>query len=82
MQSKSALPPNLKAYRKIHKYSQEHCAELCDISPRYWGKLERGQADPSMTVLFKLSDGLGLSIAQLLDNEFFQIEEDNTAQVR
>lgn len=69
MQSYAALSKNLKSFRKVYGFSQEYSAELCDISARYWRKLEHNRAVPSATILFQLSDGMHLSIGQLFDDE-------------
>lgn len=61
------LPEKLKIYRQVNEYTQEYCAELCNISHRYWRKLEHGQATPSIDTVFKLMNGLHLSIEQLFD---------------
>lgn len=68
MESIEALSQNMKAFREINHYSQEYCAELCNISARYWRKLEHNQAIPSAKILFQLSKGMELSIGQLFDD--------------
>jgi len=39
---------NIKYQREKRKWTQETAAEICDLSPRYWGKLERGDAAASL----------------------------------
>lgn len=60
------LAQKLIEIRKKNKWNQETAAELCDISPRYWGKIERCQASASIAVLDKISKGLHISAAELL----------------
>ncbi|MDR0844197.1 MAG: helix-turn-helix domain-containing protein [Tannerella sp.] len=52
----------VKARRKELKITQPHLAELAGISTNTLCKLERGQGNPSMEVLGKLADVLGMEI--------------------
>lgn len=70
------LARNLLKIRQENKWSQETAAELCDISERYWGKLERGQAAATIVVLEKLERGLQVSAAELL-SETLKISKDD-----
>lgn len=70
------LARNLRKIRQENKWSQETAAELCDISERYWGKLERGQAAATIVVLEKLERGLQVSAAELL-SETLKISKDD-----
>lgn len=70
------LARNLLKIRQENKWSQETAAELCDISERYWGKLERGQAAATIIVLEKLERGLQVSAAELL-SETLKISKDD-----
>lgn len=69
MIERSILASKLHEYRTIYGYTQEHCAELCDISQRYWRKLEHGQATPSIDTVFKLMTGLNVTFEQLFDKD-------------
>ncbi|MBE5786071.1 MAG: helix-turn-helix transcriptional regulator [Clostridiales bacterium] len=46
--------------------SYEAAAELCDLSPRYFGSIARGQASPSVNTLEKLCNGFDRSPNELL----------------
>jgi y4mF family transcriptional regulator len=48
--------------RKELKITQPHLAELAGISINTLYKLERGQGNPSLEVLNKLSDVLGMEL--------------------
>ena len=56
------LGETIKARRKEVGITQPHLAELADISTNTLYKLERGQGNPSLDVLFKLSEVLGLEL--------------------
>ena len=52
----------LKDRRKALGITQPHLAELADISVNTLYKIERGQSNPTLEVLQKLTDVLGLDI--------------------
>jgi transcriptional regulator with XRE-family HTH domain len=52
----------IKVRRKELKITQPHLAELAEISTNTLYKLERGQGNPSLDVLGKLAEVLGMEI--------------------
>jgi y4mF family transcriptional regulator len=52
----------LKERRKELNLTQPHLAELADISTNTLYKLERGQGNPSLDVLSRLAEVLGMEI--------------------
>ena len=50
---KKQFGKNLKYQREQRKLTQEMASELCDLSPRYWGKLERGEVAASIDTIEK-----------------------------
>ena len=58
----SELGTTIKNRRKSLSITQEHLAELADISKNTLYQLERGQNNPSWAVVSKLTDMLGLEI--------------------
>ena len=48
--------------RKELNITQPHLAELAQISVNTLYKLERGQGNPSLDILIKLSDVLGMEL--------------------
>lgn len=52
----------IKNRRKELSITQPHLAELANVSINTLYKLERGQANPSLEVLNKLADVLGMEI--------------------
>jgi transcriptional regulator with XRE-family HTH domain len=61
------LAKQLKAQRKRLRLSQEQFAEKVGISLPLISELERGRANPTLQTLGKISDALGMSVAELLD---------------
>lgn len=63
------LASQLKSIREKYGWTQEHAAELCGLSPRFWRKLELGRAAASVDTLEKLSLGLHMGVGELLQEE-------------
>lgn len=53
-------------YRKKKGFSQNQLALISDIDRSYIGKLEQGKANPTFTILIKLSKGLKTKLSRLL----------------
>ena len=53
----------IRTRRKELKITQPHLAELAGISTNTLYKLERGQGNPSLEVLNKLAEVLGLTLS-------------------
>lgn len=62
------LGNRIRLYRKQLHLSQEGLAELCNFHPAYIGQLERGEKNATLESLHKLSQGLGISMAKLLED--------------
>ncbi|MGY6560895.1 MAG: helix-turn-helix domain-containing protein [Luteibaculaceae bacterium] len=56
------LGQTLKNRRKELNITQPHLAELAQISPNTLYKLERGQSNPSLDVVNKLAEVLGMEL--------------------
>lgn len=56
----------LKALRVSKGLSQEELALLCGIDRTYIGRIERFERIPSLIILQKLADGLGITLIELL----------------
>jgi transcriptional regulator with XRE-family HTH domain len=56
----------LKAMRKEKGLSQEAAALTCDVDRSYFGKLERADKVPTLTMLWRIADGLGTRPSDLL----------------
>jgi transcriptional regulator with XRE-family HTH domain len=57
----------IRSYRKEKNMSQEKLAELSELHPTYIGQLERGEKNPSIETLYKISIGLEVPISILLE---------------
>ena len=53
---------SIKNRRKELKITQPHLAELSNVSTNTLYKLERGQGNPSLDVLAKLAEVLGMEL--------------------
>lgn len=66
------LKEYIRAYREAHDYSQRQFAEVCGLSNGYISMLERGvnpktqqPVTPTLPVLKKLADGMGITLTTL-----------------
>ena len=57
----------LKMPRQERGLSQEGLALLCNIDRTYVGRLENLKRNPSLEILSKIADGLGMTLSELLD---------------
>ncbi|MCI8577986.1 MAG: helix-turn-helix transcriptional regulator [Lachnospiraceae bacterium] len=62
------LGSRIRFYRKEKKLSQEKLAEVCRLHPSYIGQIERGEKNITVEILHRLSLGLGVSMAELLQD--------------
>ncbi|MBN1789328.1 MAG: helix-turn-helix transcriptional regulator [Bacteroidales bacterium] len=58
----NTIGPSIKNRRKELRITQPHLAELAKISTNTLYKLERGQGNPSLDILSKLADVLGMEL--------------------
>lgn len=54
-------------FRVQRKMSQEELALASEIHPAYLGRLERGEKCPTVDTLYKVSQGLKIPLAELLN---------------
>ena len=66
------LGRRIRALRKSTNLTQERLGERSGISYKYLGAIERGEENPSLSVLQKIAKGLGVEISELFS---FQHEE-------
>ena len=57
----------LAQIRNSKGMSQEELAHLCELHRTYMGRLELGKANPSLGVLKKLADALGVNVSFLFE---------------
>ncbi|ERI65827.1 DNA-binding helix-turn-helix protein [Clostridium sp. KLE 1755] len=58
----------IRGFRKEKHLSQEELAEKCNLHPTYIGQLERGEKNPTIESVMKISDGLQVPLDQLFAN--------------
>ncbi|WP_027399175.1 helix-turn-helix domain-containing protein [Anaerovorax odorimutans] len=58
----------LRSYRRKAKMSQEILAELAGVHPTYIGQLERGEKNPTIESIEKISRALELPLEELFAN--------------
>ena len=56
----------VRELRLRHKMTQEHLAELVDISPSFIGHIERGEKKPSLETMSRLTMVLETSMDYLI----------------
>jgi DNA-binding XRE family transcriptional regulator len=61
------LGKHIKKIRKIKGITLEKLAYENDLSKGNLSKIEKGLVDPQFLTLFKIANGLGLSLKELLD---------------
>ena len=66
MNPRNRLGQDLRALRKARGLSQERFALEHDIDRTYVSGIERGTRNPTVTVLGRLADALGVDIHELL----------------
>lgn len=66
MDALEILSRNLRATRTARGLSQEAVASAIGMDPSQYGKIERGEVDPSIRTLARIATGLGVKPAELL----------------
>jgi transcriptional regulator with XRE-family HTH domain len=66
MRWEAVVGRNVKRLRQAKKLTQEALAHAAEIDTRYVGGIERGQENPSVAVLGRLAEALGVHPATLL----------------
>ncbi|PWT99837.1 MAG: transcriptional regulator [Terriglobia bacterium] len=61
-----ALGARIRELRTKQGYSQEDFADHCGVHRTFMGTIERGESNLSFSNLVKVSQGLGITLSQLL----------------
>jgi transcriptional regulator with XRE-family HTH domain len=61
-----ALGQRIRELRLKQGYSQESFADYCGVHRTFMGTIERGESNLSFSNLVKISQGLGITLSQLL----------------
>ncbi|WP_158734858.1 helix-turn-helix domain-containing protein [Alteribacillus sp. YIM 98480] len=59
----------LRKIRQERRMSLQELADRIEVSKLTLGKIERGEANPSLTVIWKIANGLSIPISVLLSEE-------------
>jgi transcriptional regulator with XRE-family HTH domain len=59
------LGRRIRALRKSKGLTQEELGAECGINYKYVGAIERGEENPSLSILLRVSKGLGVEILEL-----------------
>lgn len=71
----------IKRFRTVRGWSQEKLALQAEINTAFLGHLERGLKVPTVTTLRKITDALGITLAEFFnDNLTSQVSEDPEKQ--
>lgn len=62
----TVLAKNIKAFRLENQLSQEELADRAELDRTYVSQLERAKCNPSLLVLSKVADSLGVEVVDLL----------------
>lgn len=57
----------IRRHRLARGLSQDRLAETAGLSQRYLSMLERGENSPTLNVIFRLCDALGIKPGKLLE---------------
>ncbi|MGN6711626.1 helix-turn-helix domain-containing protein [Anaerocolumna jejuensis] len=66
MENSNAIGNNLKKIRKSQKLSRDKVAELTGVSKAMLGQIERGESNPTVLTLWKISTGLKKSFSSFM----------------
>lgn len=68
MDVQQAVAENIHRIRKAQKLSIDRAAEKAGISKSMWGQIERGGANPTVSVLSRIAQGLHVPLELLIEN--------------
>lgn len=60
------ISANLSKIRKEQRYTQREVAELADLNPNYYAKVERGNGMPSLKTIHKLAKALKVTASDIV----------------
>jgi len=68
------IAQNLKGLREERKLSLDNVAKLSGVSKSMLGQIERGEVNPTVSTIWKISNGLKISFTQLMSRPEADIE--------
>ncbi len=60
------IADNLRQIRARKRISQDKLAELCEMSQQYICKIENEKVNPSIYVLYRISEALHITVNELV----------------
>jgi transcriptional regulator with XRE-family HTH domain len=66
--SATAFGPAIKEVRLARGLSQEEAGLRSGVARGFFGKLERGEANPTFATIVKVAGGLGVTAAELVSD--------------
>lgn len=57
---------NIRKHRNIKQLSQEALAERADLTTNYLGQIERGEKNPTIYILEKITNSLDMPLSDLI----------------
>jgi len=70
----SVIAENLKKLREERRLSLDHLAKLSGVSKSMLGQIERSEVNPTVSTIWKISNGLKISFTQLMSRPETDIE--------
>jgi XRE family transcriptional regulator, regulator of sulfur utilization len=70
----SVIAENLKKLREERRLSLDNLAKLSGVSKSMLGQIERGEVNPTVSTIWKISNGLKISFTQLMSRPETDIE--------
>ena len=65
MTDRKLLGKRIKSLRRSKGHTQERLAEIIDVNTNYLAVIERGEANPTLSLLERLSAGLDVPLSEL-----------------
>jgi len=65
---RAVLAKNVRKYRRQRQLTQEQLAFEAEIDLTYMGGIERGKRNPSLLVMARIADALGVQLPKLLSD--------------
>ena len=62
----TSIGKRIRSYRVLKKLRQEDVAEMVDLSPNYYGSIERGEKIPALDTFITILNALEISADQVL----------------
>lgn len=78
----SVIAENLKRLREERKLSLDNVSKLSGVSKSMLGQIERNEVNPTVTTVWKISNGLKISFTQLMSRPETEIEIIDKANIQ